>query len=364
MKVIMSKTPRANLPTCRKTKVKKKLEIGDNIMAGKSIDIGTGNLISAQQSKDEKISYKIERNAFIYIGSWDQVKNKLRRTNIPYVNLDDKVYIVGTSAYDYANIFGDVELRRPMALGMLNPKEKYALPIMRELIKSLLGAPAKEKETCVYVIPSDPVDTDEHTVYHEDVVKSIIESLGYTARPIRESVALAYTGLVDENLTGCAISFGSGMANVSIMFQGLEALNFSVTKSGDYIDQHAATETDKPVPQMTAIKESPDFSLKANINNIPREHIALISYYRFVIKNILIQTAHLFNSSKGMPSFKEPIKIVCGGGTSLADGFIELFKEEFEKLEFPIKIKAFELVDDPLYAIARGALSEALLQEE
>jgi hypothetical protein len=42
-----------------------------------------------------------------------------------------------------------------------------------------------------------------------------------------------------------------------------------------------------------------------------------------------------------MPHFDQPIKIVCGGGTSMANGFIELFKDEFSKLNFPLEIKAF-----------------------
>jgi hypothetical protein len=327
------------------------------------IDFGTGNLIAVRQ-EDDKIEVRQERNAFIYIGKWDSVKNKLKRTEIPYTRVEDKVYIVGTAAYDYANVFGDVPLRRPMSLGMLNPNEKDALPIMRELAKSLLGDPQTEEEICAYVTPSEPIDAESHTVYHEDVVKAIVEDLGYTAKNIRESVALAYTGLVDEDLTGCVISFGAGMANTAVMFRGMDALTFSVTKSGDYIDQQASRETSTPIAHITAIKEGEEFTIDPAVQAPSRETMAIASYYRFIIRNILSQIAHLFTTSKDMPKFKEPIKIVCGGGTSQVDGFIELFKSEFEKLEFPIDVKSFEVVEEPLLAVAKGALSEAQLEEE
>ena len=328
------------------------------------IDVGTGNIVAARKNEEGKIVYTHERNSFISVGKWNVVKNQLKRTRIAYTKLGDDVYVLGTAAYDYANIFGEVELRRPMAMGMLNPREQNALPIMKELLKNILGDPQTKDEICVYVTPSEPIDTGDHTVYHEDVIETIIKSLGYTPVNIKESVALAYAGLVDENLTGIAISFGAGMANAAVMFQGLTALDFSVTKSGDYIDQNAAKETDLPVAHMTALKESEGFTLDPAKEDDSRASLAVLSYYRFVVKNILTQVINLFTTSKGMPHFKEPIKIVCGGGTSMAEGFIQLFESEFKSLEFPIKVKSFEMVSDPLYAVSRGALSEGIIEEE
>lgn len=332
-------------------------------MCACSIDIGTGNIVAAREVNGKTI-YTHERNAFIYIGQWEKVKNKLKRTKIAYTKIGEDVYILGTAAYDYANIFGDVELHRSMALGMLNPKEQNSLPIMKALLGNILGPPKVANEICIYVVPSEPIDTGSHTTYHEDVMKTIVESLGYKAIGIKESVALAYSGLVDEDLTGIAISFGSGMANAAVLMQGLTALDFSVTRSGDYIDQQAARETNTPVANITAIKEDPSFTLNPDKIGDSREVLALVSYYRFVVKNILAQIINLFNTSKGMPHFKNPIKVVCGGGTAMVDGFLELFESEFKKLDFPIKVKAFELAKEPLYAVARGALSEGLLEEE
>jgi len=235
---------------------------------------------------------------------------------------------------------------------------------MRELLKSILGPPKHKDELCVYVTPSEPIDTSSHTVYHEDVIDAIIQSSGYKPVNIKESIALAYAGLLDEDLTGIAISFGAGMANTAVMFKGLTALDFSVTKSGDYIDQNAAKETNSSVASITAIKEDKDFSLNPTVPNLSRESLAIQSFYRFVIKNILNNITNLFTTSKGMPHFKDPIKIVCGGGTAMANGFIEILQHEFEDLEFPMDVKAFEIVIEPLYAVARGALSEASIEEE
>ena len=45
--------------------------------------------------------------------------------------------------------------------------------------------------------------------------------IGIDVKVIEESVALAYEGLVDNDLTGIAISMGAGMCNVCVMYQGM-----------------------------------------------------------------------------------------------------------------------------------------------
>ena len=338
------------------------IEKGGKYMNGVGFDIGTGNIVSARKAEDGKIITICERDAFIFLGKWDEVQNKLSRSSVSYTKIDDKAYVIGNAAYKHANVFGNVELRRPMAFGMLNPTEKEALPIIKEIFSSVLGPPQCEKEVCCFVTPSEPIDIESYVIYHEDVVKAIVESLGYTAVNIKEGVALAYAGLVDEELTGLSLSFGAGMLNVCVMYEGLDCLNFSITKTGDWIDTNASRDVDIPIAHITAIKEDPEFDLLKTGGS--REVKAIISYYRFVIRNVLTQIAHLFNTSTGMPYFKNPVKIVCGGGTASAKGFVEIFQQEYDKLDFPINIKAIEVIDEPLYAVAKGALSEALLTAE
>jgi len=328
---------------------------------GVGIDVGTGNIISARKGKT-KDHLKRQRNAFIDVGKFADVKNNLTRTKIEYAQLGDEAYILGDNAYEYANIFGTAELKRPMESGLLNPKEKDAHNIIRAIIGNLLGAPSRKNEVCVYVVPSEPINVDHHVNYHENIIHAIIEQLGFTPIKIREAVALAYEGLADEGLTGICVSLGAGMSNVAIMYQGLTTLDFSVTRSGDYVDLHAHKETNTPIAQITSIKESPGFSLIKSYDD--RESLAIQSYYRYIIKNIIVQISELFKISKNIPKFPKPVKMVCGGGTSMVEGFIDVVKDELNNVDFPINISDVILVEEPLYAIARGALSEAILEEE
>ena len=161
----------------------------------KGLDCGTSFYIAATED-----SIKKQRNAFLTVdGDVNQVKRMLKRQRIPFVEKSGKVHIVGEHAFNYAQIFGSAELRRPMKSGLLNPQERDALPILNAIVGELLNGKSKKKgEVVTYCIPAAPIDQDRRVDYHEDVLKAIIEGFEYKARPIGEAVALAYEGLVDN----------------------------------------------------------------------------------------------------------------------------------------------------------------------
>ena len=137
----------------------------------KGLDCGTGNYVAATKN-----GVATQRNAFLTIDKATTTVKSLKRLNIPYVEVNNRLQIVGKAAYEYAQIFGNKELKRPMAKGLLNPKERDALPILRQIISGLLGKPEVENELCVYCVPGKPIDSEQFVDYHEDVLKQIIES--------------------------------------------------------------------------------------------------------------------------------------------------------------------------------------------
>tara|TARA_B100001971_G_scaffold212034_1_gene241076 strand:+ start:86 stop:862 length:777 start_codon:yes stop_codon:yes gene_type:complete len=217
----------------------------------KGLDCGTSFYIAA--TKD---TIKKQRNAFLTVdGEVAQVRRMLKRQGIPYVEKGGKVHIVGKHAFNYAQIFSAAKLRRPMRSGLLNPTEKDSLPVLNAIIGELLGK-AKENETCVYCVPAKPIDANREVLYHEDVLRTIIEQYGYEAKKIEEPVALGYEGLVDSELTGVAISMGAGMCNIAVMYQGMTALSFSVARGGDWVDDNVSVDTGVSGAKVTYIKES------------------------------------------------------------------------------------------------------------
>ena len=334
----------------------------------KGLDCGTSFYIAATEDTIKK-----QRNAFLTVdGEVNQVKRMLKRQGIPFVEKAGKVHIVGQHAFNYAQIFSTAELKRPMKSGLLNPTEKDALPVLNAIIGELLGD-AVDGETCVYCIPSKPIDVQREVSYHEDVLRTIIEQYGYKVRKIEEAVAIGYEGLVDTQLTGVAISMGAGMCNIAVMYQGMTALSFSVSRGGDWVDENVAMDTGVSKAKVTNIKETSttlDLS-SATYQNIYEEEtdeanvlIAIRSYYGALINYLLTNLKVQFEGVENVPNFPEPVPIVIGGGTALVKGFLDVFNEQFDQDEFPIPISEIVLIEDAHTAVSRGCLSEAQLIEE
>ena len=334
----------------------------------KGLDCGTSFYIAATEELVKK-----QRNAFLTVdGEVNQVKRMLKRQGIPFVEKAGKVHIVGQHAFNYAQIFSTAELKRPMKSGLLNPTEKDALPVLNAIIGELLGD-AVDGETCVYCIPSKPIDVQREVSYHEDVLRTIIEQYGYKVRKIEEAVAIGYEGLVDTQLTGVAISMGAGMCNVAVMYQGMTALSFSVSRGGDWVDENVAMDTGVSKAKVTNIKETSttlDLS-SATYQNIYEEEtdeanvlIAIRSYYGALINYLLTNLKVQFEGVENVPNFPEPVPIVIGGGTALVKGFLDVFNEQFDQDTFPIPISEIILIEDAHTAVSRGCLSEAQLIEE
>ena len=334
----------------------------------KGLDCGTSFYIAATEELVKK-----QRNAFLTVdGEVNQVKRMLKRQGIPFVEKAGKVHIVGQHAFNYAQIFSTAELKRPMKSGLLNPTEKDALPVLNAIIGELLGD-AVDGETCVYCIPSKPIDVQREVSYHEDVLRTIIEQYGYNVKKIEEAVAIGYEGLVDTQLTGVAISMGAGMCNIAVMYQGMTALSFSVSRGGDWVDENVAMDTGVSKAKVTNIKETSttlDLSA-ATYQNIYEEEtdeanvlIAIRSYYGALINYLLTNLKVQFEGVENVPNFPNAVPIVIGGGTSLVKGFLDVFNEQFDQDDFPIPISEIIHIEDAHTAVARGCLSEAQLIEE
>jgi actin-like ATPase involved in cell morphogenesis len=322
----------------------------------KGLDCGTGNFIAADAN-----GITLQRNAFITLDSATTNIRQLKLMKVPYILADKRLHVVGKKAYEYAQVFNNQDLRRPMAQGMLSPTEQDALPILKEIIRELIGK-SSSKDLVVYSVPGAPIDIEKSIEYHEDVLKFIIESLGYRAESLNEGVALAYVGLADHELTGISISLGSGMCNIAIMYAGMAVLNFSTTKAGDWIDKNVARDTGISKAKAQYTKENGGYSLIGD-DERTMEQQAIKTYYEALIRYLLANIAKQFESTD-TPNFPKPVPIVLGGGTAMVDGFLEVFQEQFKQKEFPINVSEIKIVDEPLTAVARGCLIETELEEE
>lgn len=330
---------------------------------GKSLDVGTSNLVSAKMDKkDNQIEVKKIRNAFIEINA--EQAQRLAAGSLNAVHIKDKAYIVGDDAISIARILNK-EVRRPMASGILNPAEKEGRDVIGALVKALLGEPDYDGERCCFSVPAVPVDNPKaNTYWHSGFFSQLLENLGYNPEPINEALAIVYAECADDEHSGIAISHGGGQINICASYKLVGTLDFSISRGGDWIDSMTSSAIGAPIAQVLKVKEDPEFDL-LNASSLDDEiGQALFYHYKALIRYELQTLMQEWSKMKTQLDFPAPIPIVLSGGTASLKGFKDLWEEELKKFQLktplPFKIKHVRMAKDPLGAVARGLLTYAL----
>lgn len=320
------------------------------------LDIGTMNIVLSRSDRSE---VQITRNVFLPVKEDEISISDL--SDINYIKSESgNIYIIGEDAFRFANIFSK-EVSRPMEKGLISPKEVNAIDVLTMIVRNIIGKTKKQDAYCSYSIPSQAIDEGRSVIYHERVFGKILGSLGINHSPVNEAAAIIFSECSKEKFSGIGISFGAGMCNIALMYKGIEAGKFSTSRSGDYIDRSVAESLSIIPNRVTSIKER---FLDLTINPYDdkkngRMIEALQFYYDSMINYTIKKMVEEFNKNIDI-DIEEPLPIIVSGGTSLPNGFIELFKTVFSKYSFPIKISEIRRASNPMTAVSRGLLIKTM----
>lgn len=325
---------------------------------GVGLDIGTMNLVSARRTAKGVETLRM-RDVFLDLDA--DAKRMLKLSGVNFIEREDEIIVVGDAALEMANVFGR-EARRPLSRGLIAAGEMEALEILGVLVKNVLGDPADENEVCYFSVPAAPVDEERDVIYHRGVFTRIVEECGFDPYPTNEAMAIIYSECAREQFSGLAISFGSGMCNIALAINGIEGMSFSVARGGDWIDGGAAKAIGSTQARMCALKER-GLDLLAPVG---REQEALVLYYRELITYCIQHIRDQFMLIKDRFSLPKAVPLIISGGTSLAANFQPFFEQVFEKKRkrFPIEISEVRMAGEPLNAVARGLLIQAMQEYE
>jgi actin-like ATPase involved in cell morphogenesis len=314
------------------------------------------NFVSARKA-GKKFAVNRIRDAFLDLPI--EHKKMLKISQTSFVEHQGILLVLGDEALETANLLNK-EARRPMSGGVIAAGEIDAQQVIGLMIKKILGDPIKKRERCCYSVPAPAVDVvDSDTIYHSAVLKKILEELGYEAVPTNEAMAIIFSECAKSNFSGLGISYGSGMTNVCLSYNAMSALEFSLGRGGDWIDKGAAKAVGTTAAKICSVKENKKDPIDLNKPK-SRDEEAIKLYMENLIDYTIKNIIQHFSSVKSEILVPKPIPIVVSGGTSLAGGFLDRFKERFEILKdkFPSEIEISEIraADDPLSAVATGLL--------
>ena len=121
-------------------------------------DVGTYNLVCSKRDEKSNFVHKREVNAFIEVPlEHDFVFNMMKNAGVPLIQREKLAYALGESAVKMAYAINSMELKRPMADGCVNPREKEAYQILSIMVHSLIETVKEDKEVLYYCMFGNPV---------------------------------------------------------------------------------------------------------------------------------------------------------------------------------------------------------------
>jgi hypothetical protein len=319
------------------------------------LDIGTSRIVVADSS-DSRTARR-ELNAFVAVPASDMIEGVLKQKQLVYERNCKQIYVYGNDT-DFLASFMNVDARRPMRDGLLNPTEQHSQHIMQLIVQRLVPR-ARKGEVLYYSVPGKGEGVNGKLVYHQAVLKNFLSSLGYNAKPLNEGQAVVFSELQDENFTGIGVSFGGGMCNVSVSFMSMPMITFSIPKGGDYIDRNVS----EVLGEANTTKVRLEKEENLDLSRAPKDDLAraLHIYYEDVLQSLIDGLRAEFRASSQLPKIDRAMPVVLAGGTARPAGFLQKFEQMLVAGgEFPIEISDVRMAADPLTATAHGCYIAAM----
>ena len=318
------------------------------------LDIGTSRICLAQRV-DEEFQYETQLNAFVTIPYSKMTEATLKKEKVPHTVNGSEIVVHGNESDRFADVL-NVETRRTMDKGLLNPAEPEGPAMLRKIVESLVD-PARDRQKLCFTVPAAPLGAEDNLTYHEATLRRILTDLGYEVRSINEGLAVIYSELESSNYTGIGISCGGGLCNVSVAYLSVPVFSFSVPRAGDYIDASAAAVTGDRANRVRIAKED-SFHFNGFFTDKIQQVLGV--YYDEMIQSLVQAMKQAFSNARNLPKSNRPLPIVLSGGTARPEGFRDRFEKALRDTDLPIASNEIRLASDPLHASARGALVAAL----
>jgi hypothetical protein len=311
------------------------------------LDVGTSKVVVSRRQARE-IQSASQLNAFLPVAYTPFTERTLQQqSDIHYFRDGDELVIYGTATERFANMF-NAEARRPMADGLLNPRE------------SLVPKARTAGEILAFSVPAAIPGKEAELTYHEATLRRYFQSHGYRAVPINEGLAVIFAELEDQSFTGIGISCGGGMCNATLAYLSIPSIMFSIAKGGDFIDRAVGSVADEHATRVKVTKEE-----SLDLSRPPRDKLdkALHIYYEDLGETLVDGLRRAISRAEKLPKTERPLPIVLSGGTAKPRGFKELFERTLKSRSLPIQVSEVRLASDPLTATARGALIAAMYEK-
>ena len=150
------------------------------------LDIGTSRIVLADGPSPKDTQSQL--NAFVTVPYSKMAEDVLQQKQMVYDRNGKDLYVYGNDSDFFASFMNTVP-RRPMSHGVLNAQEKMSQHILRDIVQKIIPRSRKGEVLC-FGVPGQGEGAKSNLVYHEAILKNLLQQFGYTAKGVNEGLAV------------------------------------------------------------------------------------------------------------------------------------------------------------------------------
>jgi hypothetical protein len=367
-----------------------------------SLDPGAFAMRSLRRRRDELVSRRC-RSIAASIRESDARRRWLDFTNVPYLRAEDYLILPGSAATEADELFETIP-RDLLPAGTIPIADPVTRQVISTLVEGLLPWSEHPGEICCYTQPGEPLgecpdlwcgrpgcpppagrphhnspmigheppagtDGDSPVERRMKFFARLIHLRGYRPVPLNPATALVLAELSEAGFSGVGVALGAASCEIAVVHRGNQIARGRLARGGRWIDEQLALRTrmyrrDSQGEQVLDVEGARLRKESTSLNATADDDSRLVAnLYRNLVAELVEVVSETLISDSRIALLPGPLPIICGGGPARIDGFGELLRAEIDRQPLPVTVAGPRLVNDHEYAVARGCLIRAELEE-
>ncbi|MFO0919826.1 MAG: hypothetical protein U0872_16120 [Planctomycetaceae bacterium] len=290
-----------------------------------ALDLGTAQFRSLRRQGDRLIARACSARYAIAQDNPAR-RNQLTGRRVPFA-VDDHLVLFGDDAEQWAQAWGMIPI--PVCLnGRLQVDDRIVRQVVSALIEALLPFPERPQEVCCLTMPGDISLRDRPVM---DFITAVLRNIGYLPQFASQGLAVALAELSGCGLTGVGMNLGIAQADFSIVRHGRELARCRIPLG--FGENFSANPADK----------------------------AVLTPHR--LREILAAASFEWNRHPDWRALPLPISVAVSGGITTLPNFDDLLRSSIQHANWPFPVQTIRIAADPQWAVGRGCLIQAELEE-
>ncbi len=332
------------------------------------MDIGSSLVHSLRWDADRLMGRKCPA-VYISIPADDAHRRWLERAQVSYASCEGSLVVIGRPALELAPIL-HLPCLPVLPQGRLPNDDPVGRQLAAAIIDALLPATAAG-ERCCLTLPGVADETDAAASREWAFFSRVIRLRGHQSVLISASLATVLAELGHVGFTGIGFTLGGSACSATIAHLGRPLAQAALPRGGDWINEQFARRRQKVVwdtrgmqyvdiaaVQRWIAASRPSLSAPGD-----EDEVLLSDLYRQLLRETIDLLAARCAQTPHVRTLRHPLGAACAGQELRLSGFPQLLLEVLRGSALPLEFGDVRVADDAIYAVARGCLIHAELQE-